>query len=102
MRLPIAVAVGIAASAGWLAAQNPPQHLPTFKSGVDVVEWDVSVYDKDHHPLKGLTAADFTLLEDKEPRPLVAFSEVNIPEPPPTAAWMRDATNDVVNNAVKD
>src|SRR5437016_5112625 len=86
-----------------LAAQERPQNLPKFRSGVDVVELDVSVFDKDHHPIKGLTSADFTLLEDKLPRPLVAFSEVDIPAPsPPTATWMRDAGQDVATNDVKD
>jgi VWFA-related protein len=86
-------------------AQTPPrpQNPPTFVGGVDVVKLDVSVYDKDHRPIRGLTAADFTLLEDKLPRPIVGFAEVDIPEPPvPTATWMRDAPDDVATNDVAD
>lgn len=97
------VSSGLLCAAVVLAAQTPPQNPPQFRGGVDVIELDVSVYDKDHHPIKGLKASDFTLLEDKLPRPLVGFSEVDIPEaPPPPATWMRDAAQDVATNEVKD
>lgn len=103
---PILIAtLGILASVALTPAQAPPrpQNPPTFIAGVDVVKLDVSVYDKDHRPIKGLTAADFTLLEDKLPRPIVGFAEVDIPEPPaPTAKWMRDASDDVATNDVAD
>lgn len=105
MRPIVAASVGILASVVLATAQAPqrPQNPPTFIGGVDVVKLDVSVYDKDHRPVKGLTAADFTLLEDKLTRPIVGFAEVDIPEtPPPTATWMRDATNDVVTNDVAE
>jgi len=86
-----------------IAAQVSSQNPPRFRAGVDVVGWDVSVYNKDHHPIKGLKASDFTLLEDKLPRPLVGFSEIDIPDPPPvTATWMRDVTGDVAVNDVAD
>ena len=66
MRL-ILAAAGALASGALIAAQAPvqPQNPPKFIGGIDVVKVDVSVYDKDHRPIKGLTAADFTLLEDK-------------------------------------
>ena len=79
------------------AAQQQP--LPTFRTGVDVVELDVTVLDKDRHPIKGLTAQDFTILERGKPQPIVAFSAVEIPAPISyPAAWMRDAPLDVVSN----
>jgi VWFA-related protein len=62
---------------------------------------DVSVLDKDRRPVRGLTAGDFTLLVDGKPRPIVAFSEVDIPGPeanPTAAAWVRNAPHDVANN----
>jgi VWFA-related protein len=94
---------GLLCAGAVLAAQARSQNLPQFRAGVDVVELDVSVFDKDHHPIKDLKASDFTLLEDKLSRSLVAFGEINIPEPPPvTATWMRDVTGDVVENDVAD
>ena len=41
------------------AQQTPSKPEATFKSGVDIVHVDVSVLDKDRHPVQGLSAADF-------------------------------------------
>jgi VWFA-related protein len=79
----------------------PPagQQLPTFRTGVDIVELDVTVLDKDRHPIKGLTADDFTILEGGKPQSIVAFSSVDVPAAAPySAAWIRDAPLDVVSN----
>ena len=84
-----------------LQAQTPaPQApLPTFRTGVDIVELDVTVLDKDRHPVKGLTADDFTILDRGTPQPIVAFSAVDVPAPVSyPAPWMRDAPIDVVSN----
>ncbi len=79
------------------AAQQ--QALPTFRTGVDIVELDVTVLDKSHYPIKGLTPQDFTILDHGKPQPIVAFSAVEIPPPISySAAWMRDAPLDVVSN----
>ena len=82
-------------------AQTPTsQQLPTFRTGVDVVELDVTVLNKDRHPVKGLTAADFTVLERGKPQSIVAFTAIDVPAPAAvSAAWMRDASLDVVSNA---
>src|SRR6185436_14511701 len=79
------------------APQGP---LPTFRTGVDVVQLDVTVLDKDRHPVRGLTADDFTILDKGRPQQIVAFSPVDVPAPvPDVAPWMRDAPLDVVSNA---
>lgn len=79
-------------------AQQPP--LPTFRTGVDIVQLDVTVLDKDRHPVRGLTAEDFTILDKGKPQPLVAFSAVDVPAAVVHAApWIRDAPLDVVSNA---
>jgi VWFA-related protein len=84
------------------AASQSPQ-TPLFRGRVDIVSLDVSVFDKNHQPIKNLKATDFTVLEDGKPRPIPGFSEVNIPDPPePTAPWMRDTTTDVATNDVLD
>ena len=60
-------------------AQQAPQTPPTFRTGVDVVQLDVSVLDENRGAVRGLTAADFTILENGRPRPIVAFSSVDLP-----------------------
>ncbi len=81
-------------------APNPDQQLPTFRTGVDVVELDVTVLDKDRHPVRGLTAEDFTILDRGKPQQIVAFSAVDVPPPVSSSTpWMRDAPLDVVSNA---
>jgi VWFA-related protein len=74
----------------------------TFRSGVDIVQVDVSVLDKERHPVRGLTASDFTLFEDGKPRPIAAFTVVELPprEPASEAPWMRDVAPDVATNAL--
>ena len=84
------------------SAQLPPASPPqaAFKTGVDIVQLDVSVFDKDRRPIKGLTAADFTILENGTPQPVVAVVPVDVPGPVvATAAWQREAPLDVVSNA---
>ena len=94
-------ALSVFLSLALLQAQAPaPQGpLPTFRTGVDIVEIDVTVLDKDRHPVKGLTAEDFTILDRGKPQPIVAFSAVDVPPPVSyPAPWMREAPIDVVSN----
>jgi VWFA-related protein len=72
----------------------------TFRSSVDAIQLDVSVLDGHRHPVQGLTAADFTVLEDGKPRPIRSFEAVEVPpRVAPSGAWMRDVAPDVVTNA---
>jgi VWFA-related protein len=84
------------------AQQQPPP--PTFRTGVDAVQLDVSVLDKDRRPVRGLTAADFTVLEDGTPRRIVGFSAVELPALPAAAAPSGADTvpPDVVRNDLPD
>jgi VWFA-related protein len=80
------------------------QERQTFRSTVDLVRIDVSVLDKDRRPVRGLTASDFTILEDGKPRPVVALVPVELAQPEPlagAAAWVRDVAPDAVTNDVK-
>jgi len=78
---------------------EPAQPQATFRSGVDIVRLDVSVLDKNRRPIRDLTAADFTVLEEGEARPIVAFSAVDVPGAPEhSVAWMRDVGSDVATN----
>jgi VWFA-related protein len=62
-----------------LAAQQRDQPLPMFRSGIDLVQLDVVVLDANRQPVEGLTAADFTVLDDGRPRPLQAFAPIVLP-----------------------
>jgi VWFA-related protein len=98
MRLPIVVLACCAAVGLALEAQQQPS-VPTFRSGVDIVDVDVSVLDRYRLPVRGLTAEDFTVLEEGEPRPIVAFSAVELPgRQRPTAVWMTDVAPDIDTN----
>ena len=83
------LAVLVCAPAG--SQQLPPVQPPTFRTGVDAVQLDVSVLDKERRPVRGLTAADFTVLEDGKPRQIVGFSAVELPPLPAAVArrWHR-------------
>jgi VWFA-related protein len=91
--------------AGWIlclvglvhARQDRPAQ--TFRGGVDLIQLDVSVLDRDRRPVQGLTAGDFTVLVDGLPRPIVAYRVVDLPRPvPPSAPWIRDIAPDVASN----
>lgn len=62
------------ALASALSAQQP-----TFKSGTQVVEVDVRVFDKDGRFVTGLTRDDFELIEDGKPQSLQTFFYVDDP-----------------------
>ena len=81
---------------------TPQQAQPAFRTGVDLVQVDVSVLDRDRQPVQGLTAADFTVREDGKVRPVEAFSAIELPaRPAPTGApWLRDVAPDVATNAI--
>ena len=82
-------------SAFLTASQTPPQ----FRAGVELIHVDVSVLDRDRRPVKGLTSADFTILEDGRPQAIAAFAAVELPDAEePTAAWMRTAAPDIQRN----
>jgi VWFA-related protein len=94
----------------WLAlmagprAQQPstrPQ-TPLFRAGVNLVALEVSVLDKQRHPVTDLTATDFTILDGGQPRPVAAFTAVRLPEAAQEspASWMESTSADVVTNQV--
>ena len=95
------LAILLTAAGAAAAAFQPTQ---TFRTGVDVVQVDVSVLDKGRRPVRGLSAADFTVLEDGKPRPVVAFVPVDVAERESfegRASWLRDVPPDAVENDVR-
>lgn len=71
--------VAIAAGAQEPASQPPSdrQRAPTFKSGTNLVRVDVTVTDRDGHPIRDLSADDFEVMEDGKPQPITSFKLLN-------------------------
>ena len=95
----VLVVAAIAAVSLNLHAQSPPQR-PLFRGGTDLVQVDVSVLDGKRRPVRGLTAEDFSVLEDGQRREIQAFTEVYLPDRirAQDAAWMRVVPSDVATN----
>ena len=94
------VAAAIVATLGGAAMQ---EQAPRFKGGVNVIQLDVTVLDRDGRPITGLASSDFTVLEDGRPQHVVALREVIIPAlSAPATGWLRDVAPDVRHNQVPD
>src|SRR5215471_3848401 len=91
MRSPAWLGLLIASFASVVAIAQRQGPVPSFRSGIGLVQIDVSVADGRHQPIRGLQAADFTVLEDGKPRPIRVFESVDLatiaarPEVPPAA-----------------
>jgi VWFA-related protein len=95
----LALALPLAAATAWIAAQEQP---PSFRAGIELVQLDVSVLDDTRQPVRGLTEADFTVLENGKPRPIRAFSAVDLParNRGTEAVWTGSVPPDVGTNEI--
>lgn len=77
---------------------NAPQL--TYRTGIDVMQVDVSVLDKDRQPVTGLKPGDFILKVDGKVKAIEAFSTVTLPArpPEPAASWIDETGPDVITN----
>jgi VWFA-related protein len=97
MRLLVSLAAAVVGAGIVLAAVQDP--APTFRGGVDLVDIDVSVLDRNRLPVEGLRASDFQVFENGRPRPIVTFAPVTLPRRElPSAQWMVQTSPDVVTN----
>ncbi len=73
----IALATGLA----WAAAPSALQQdtTPTFRSGVQLVEVDVVVTDRQGKPVRDLTRDDFEIVEDNRRQQIRTLSLVDVP-----------------------
>jgi VWFA-related protein len=86
------------------------QRLPRFQSGTTAVVLDVTVLDQNQRPVRGLSAADFTVLDDGEPQAIASFTAVDVgdgkvsasdsPGATARAAWLEDVPADISVNHV--
>jgi VWFA-related protein len=97
------VAFTVWSSAQLLPPQQQPAQPPVFRATIDLIHLDVSVLDKNRHPVRDLKPLDFTITEDGRPQPIIAFSAVDVPaNPPKPAVWSGRAVADVQSNEGMD
>ena len=84
-------------AAGWQTAQAP---RPVFRSGVNLIQLDVSVLDEQRHPVRGLTAGDFILMDGDRVIEVEVVSEIAVPDAKLNARWARSVSRDVVTNEI--
>jgi VWFA-related protein len=93
--LTCAVLVAVTAAAG------TAQQTAKFRAAVDLVRFDVTVLDRNRQPVRGLTAADFIVLEDGREQPVLLATEVEVAAATGNAApWTREAARDVATNTL--
>jgi VWFA-related protein len=92
------LALVVVSSAGLLAQDRGDQ--PTFKTGVELVQLDVTVLDGKRAPVRGLSLSDFTVLENGVPRPIRAFKAVELPSRAQRSepTWAQTVPPDIATN----
>ena len=95
----IVIVTAIALSALTVAQDTNAPQL-TYRTGIDVVQVDVSVLDRDRRPLTGLKPGDFILKVDGKVKAIAAFNTVTLPARlrEPAAPWIDETGPDVVTN----
>jgi Ca-activated chloride channel family protein len=73
------VAVALVAAAGMVSAGELRGRLPSFGTGVEVVQLEVSVTNSRGRALPDLAGSDFTVYEDGVPQQLSLFSRDQVP-----------------------
>ena len=70
------IVLQVLSSASLLAqGQSDP---PQFRAGVELIQLDVTVLDNKRQPVRGLTAADFTVMDNGVATPIRAFTPVEL------------------------
>jgi VWFA-related protein len=72
MRLTRTLLLTLSLASGTLLAQTQ------FRTVTDAIVIDVSVHDKARRPVRGLTAEDFEVLENGQPRPIISVRFVDV------------------------
>jgi VWFA-related protein len=104
-RLTVVSAFAVLLALARPGAQEPPRNAapqpPVFRSGVQLVEIDVSVTDKRGEFVRGLTRNDFEVIEDGVRQPIASFQFLDIPIDPPAPATFNPVEADVTTNTTE-
>ncbi|MGE0866683.1 MAG: VWA domain-containing protein, partial [Vicinamibacterales bacterium] len=95
MRIIPSLALAAALGAATVAAQQPPQQppRPTFETRAELVLVDVNVVDRESRPVPTLTAADFELQVNGQPRPIESVQFISTVPTNTTPATPREAAS---------
>ena len=77
------------------SGQNPP---PVFRSGTEVVRFDVRVTGADGRPVKDLRPDEIEIVEDGAPRPILLFQHFEEPAAAYGEAALRAVSAEVSSN----
>lgn len=103
VRTLLALALVLGSSGLLGEGQTPARSGQRFRTGVEFVTLDVSVLGRDRRPVRGLTAADFVVLEDGVEQTIETFSEVALPPRAPAPAdWWTSVPEDVKTSTAID
>ena len=94
----VAILVAASAAAATPAAAQTAAVQPTFKSGVDLVRFDVRVVDESGRPITDLKPEEIEILEDGKPLQIVLFQRVTEPAASYVDAAMQAVTAEVSSN----
>lgn len=93
-----ALVVVLSSLALGVGAQRQGGPPPRFRSNVDLVRVDVVVVDRDGRHVRGLTRADFTLLDRSRPQEIATFDEIAATRAPASPGPAPLAALDVAGN----
>jgi hypothetical protein len=102
MRWPAALVAAGFVSFVWAQDRPPGQQPPVFRAGVDVVQVEASILDRDRRPVRGLTKRDFQVFEDRKQQEIVDVQEVLMHVEPTPPAWAAAVRVDVETNDLAD
>ena len=75
------VALGVLIVASIASSVLTARQAPTFRSGVELIEVDATVIDRDGNPIPDLQSADFSVAVDGEPRAVVQAQFISLRAP---------------------
>jgi hypothetical protein len=76
-----------------LRAQQPQAPRPVFETKAELVLVDVNVVDRESKPVPTLTAGDFTLEVNGQPRPIASIQFISTAPGNVTPSTPREATS---------